>query len=278
MTPAILASKRFCRYLERVWCRNPNALNISRVTRQTHLCNRQMSKAKSVHYSKIIAEQSGDHESLWKAFNKISHHCPKMHLTHHSFIVALSKTFSSFFINKISVICSYFLADSHSHVLNPPDTRKVLQNLTFVTIDEVCRLVLWAPCKSSDFNPIPTSLVKDCINILITPMTSIINLSPSEGCFPSHFNSALGSCSLLKKPSLTMDSMKDYRPVSNLSFLSKVLEKVVVNQLNSHINGSYTSNQYQSAYRKFHSTETALFENLNNILASVDAEMVTTLT
>ena len=47
MTPAILASKRYRRYLERVWRRNPTALNRSRLTRQTHLWNRQMSKAKS---------------------------------------------------------------------------------------------------------------------------------------------------------------------------------------------------------------------------------------
>ena len=148
MTPAILASKRHRRYLEHVWRRNPTALNRSRLTRQTHLCNRQMSKAKSAHYSKIIAEHSGDYGSLWKAFNKILHRCPKMHLPDHSSIAALANTFSSFFINKISVILSSFPSDSHSRVLNPPDTRKVLQNLSCVTADEVRHLVLLAPCKS----------------------------------------------------------------------------------------------------------------------------------
>ena len=54
------------------------------------------------------------------------------------------------------------------------------------------------------------------------------------------------------------------RPVSNLSFLSKCLEKVVVNQLNPHINSSNTSNQYQSAYRKFRSTETVLLKIHND--------------
>ena len=72
--------------------------------------------------------------------------------------------------------------------------------------------------------------------------------------------------------------MKNYRPVSNLSFLSKVLEKVVVNQLNSHINNSNTSNQYQSAYRKLLSTETALLKIHNDSLASIDAVKVTALT
>ena len=63
----------------------------------------------------------------------------------------------------------------------------------------------------------------------------------------------------------------------NLSFLSTVLEKVVVNKLNSYINSSDTSNQYQSAYRKFHSTKTALLKIHNDIPTSVDAGKVTPL-
>ena len=48
MTPAILASKRHSRYLERVWHRYPTALNRSRLSKQIHLCNRQMSKIRSL--------------------------------------------------------------------------------------------------------------------------------------------------------------------------------------------------------------------------------------
>ena len=116
----------------------------------------------------------------------------------------------------------------------------VLQNLTYVTDDEVRRLVLSSPCKSSDLDPVSTSLVKDCIDILVTPIASIVNRSLSEGCFLSHFKSALVS-PLLKKPTLNKDNLKNYRPVSNLSFLSKILEKVVANRLNSHINSSKLS-------------------------------------
>ena len=77
----------------------------------------------------------------------------------------------------------------------------VLQNLTHVTDDEVRRLVLSAPCKSSDLDPVPTSLVKDCIDILVTPIASIVNLSLSAACFPSHLKSALISPQL-KEPTL----------------------------------------------------------------------------
>ena len=113
MTPVNLASKRHRRYLERVWRRYPTALNRSRFSKQIHLCNKQMSKAKSAHYSKIIAEHSGDHRSLWQAFNKTLHRCPKMYIQDHSSITALANTFSSFFINKISIL---FCQLSASHL------------------------------------------------------------------------------------------------------------------------------------------------------------------
>ena len=76
-------------------------------------------------------------------------------------------------------------------MLTPPNTRELLHNLTHVTDAEVHRLALSAPCKSSDLHPLPTSLVEDCLDILVTPIVSIVNLSLSEGCFPSHFNICL---------------------------------------------------------------------------------------
>ena len=69
--------------------------------------------------------------------------------------------------------------------------------------------------------------------------------------------------------------MKNYRPVSNLSFLSKILEKVVASRVNSYMNSSHTSNDYQSAYRKFHSTKRALLKIHNDILSSMDDGRVT---
>ena len=71
--------------------------------------------------------------------------------------------------------------------------------------------------------------------------------------------------------------MKNCRPVSNLSFLSKILEKVVASRLNSHINSSHTSSDYQSAYRKFHSTKTAFLKIHYDILSLMDDGRVTAL-
>ena len=108
MSPEILEAKLHRRYLERTWRRNPTHLNRSRLTKQTHLCNRLMSKAKSAYYSDIIKENSKDQRSLWKAFNKILHRQPVRLLPDTTSIQELARNFGEFFINKISVIRASF--------------------------------------------------------------------------------------------------------------------------------------------------------------------------
>ena len=63
---------------------------------------------------------------------------------------------------------------------------------------------------------------------------------------------------LLKKSTLDREVLKNYRPVSNLNFVSKILERVVSSQLLSHLDESCLLTGFQSAYRRFHSTESAL--------------------
>ena len=72
--------------------------------------------------------------------------------------------------------------------------------------------------------------------------------------------------------------MKYYRPLPNLTSFSKIIENVLASHLNSHINSSRTSSDYQSAYRKFPSTETALLKIHNDIFSLMEDGRVTALT
>ena len=80
-----------------------------------------------------------------------------------------------------------------------------------------------------------------------------------------------------KKQTLDPDLLKNYRPVSNLHFLSKIVEKVVIQRLEVHITRNDLQDSFQSAYRKQHSTETALLKIHNDIVTSLDQKKCTLL-
>ena len=88
--------------------------------------------------------------------------------------------------------------------------------------------------------------------------------SLTEGAVPAGFKKAIVS-PLIKKSSLPPDELKNYRPVSGLSFISKLVERVVVSQLNAHVTSNGLENVSQSAYKQGHSTETALLSIKNEV-------------
>ena len=73
-----------------------------------------------------------------------------------------------------------------------------------------------------------------------------------------------------KKANLPLDFLKNYRPVSGLPFISKIVEKVVASRLRDHMTYNNLNEPFQSAYRKFHSVESALLHVQNDVLLSLD--------
>ena len=159
----------------------------------------------------------------------------------------------------------------------PKSNSSALTSFEPVSEDDILKILRSSNTKSCDLDPIPTALVKECADFLVTPITNIINYSLKEGSFPNCFKTAYVT-PLLKKPNLDRNLLKNYRPVSNLSFLSKLIEKVAAKQLNNYIDSEGLSNVNQSAYRRLHSTESALLKIQNDIAASLDSGKAVALT
>ena len=116
---------------------------------------------------------------------------------------------------------------------------------------------------------IPTSLIVSCSDVFSHLIAHLANLCFAEGCFPSCFKSALVT-PLLKKPDLDTSNLSNFRPISNLNNISKILERLFLTRIKKHITSSPNFSPYQSAYREGYSTETALVSTLDNIFSSVD--------
>ena len=90
-----------------------------------------------------------------------------------------------------------------------------------------------APSKQCPSDPIPTWLLKDCIDVLSPPILNIINKSIDSSQVPSVFKESIVT-PLLKKPTLDPEALKNYRPVNNLPFVSKILEKIIAVRMNNY--------------------------------------------
>ena len=109
-----------------------------------------------------------------------------------------------------------------------------LSDFRCVTEEEVRSIIISSPPKSCCLDPIPTPLLMKHLDSTVGTITSIINESLSSGSVPDSFKHAVVR-PLLKKQNMPPNELENYRPVSNLPFLSKILEKVVLSQLKGHL-------------------------------------------
>jgi hypothetical protein len=71
--------------------------------------------------------------------------------------------------------------------------------------------------------------------------------------------------------------LSSYRPISNLNFISKILERIIYTRLTNHLNSFPSFTPFQSAYRRYHSTETALLRIQNDLLLACNRQQISAL-
>ena len=129
--------------------------------------------------------------------------------------------------------------------------------------------------KSCELDPLPTTVLKEILPSVIGPLTKIINVSLTQRIFADMWKVAVIR-PLIKKLGLDL-LLSNYRPVSNLSFWSRLVENVVLQQFNKHCDQNNLIPDYQSAYRVNYSCETALVKIINDILWSMENKNIVNL-
>ena len=273
---AIRKAKREKRRRERAWRKSKLEVHRQCFHEQCQLVNAMLLDAKTNFYTNKIQEIGNDQKKLFAAANTLLHFKNETKLPVHVSSFELAERFSTFFEEKIVDIRRELSVTATRGVSYLEHCQRCpCEFLHFsVPSDEVVKsVIVKAASKHCDLDPAPSWLLKLPINALLPVVSRIVTWSLESSTVPDEFKVAQVS-PLLKKAGLDTELLSNYRPVSNLAFMSKIIEKVVAQQLTSYLNENNLDELLQSSYKKGHSVETALLKVQSDIMLATDVGLV----
>ena len=242
----------------------------------------EIRSAKASYNKRLIEESGGDHRSFWRTMKKIlpgekkvTSPNIKVNGVVSSDKQCIANAFNKFFASAASKLmatvrstCDHNLRDHNTSIRQYPP-------FNFLEISEECVLSQLRSLKSGKavgLDGIPARLLKDSADIVVKPVTFIINTSLRTSKVPCDWKSAR-VIPLFKKGKA--DEMDNYRPISILPVLSKVLERAVHIQLYKYLQQHKILSAYQCGFRKCHSTEFAALSFSDNIRRNMDQGQLT---
>jgi len=273
-TKSLRDLKRETRHYERRWRRygRPDDEFAYR-----HCFSRQVAeveRTKRDYYLEAIRSGRNNQKATYTILNNLVKPRKCVTLPVHDSEEDLCNRFCKFFDNKIKTIRQELDKSSNSETSTTEDyllKEDIIALAAFeeVNEDELKKIMMKMSDKTCPLDPVPTKLLKQC-QVLMPFLTVFINLSLRTGTVPDRLKLAI-IVPLLKKLLLDPEILSNFRPVSKLSFISKLIEKVVHLQFTSHLITNKLLDKFQSAYKDGHSTETALARVHNDITVTLDA-------
>src|SRR6218665_112502 len=214
-----------------------------------------------------IEEAENDGRTLWKALNSILSpqsplECPLSpdELLDH-------------FANKTEAICQSTkdapAPDLNSNHMNFPGFIAFQE----VTSPEVDKLLTESSTKNCELDSSPVWLIKSLRHVFVPILVLLINCSLSTCTVPTSHKRAIIR-PRIKKSDIDLFDPSNYRPISNPSFISKLVERAVHKQLSHYIESNSLLPLVQSGFRRLHSTETVVLKVYNDIILALDSGFI----
>ncbi len=184
--------------------------------------------------------------------------------------------FSNFFYDKISKIRSQIPSYNTPLPVTPNFIPACLPFLSLTTSEEVSNTIKASKKTNTPLEIFPSRFYPDLLPEILSQLVLLFNSSFSSGLVPDAFKNAIVK-PLLKKPNLDPNDPNNYRPISLLPFLSKILERLVHARLLEHMNFIQLDEQFQSGFKNLHSTESALLYVTDKLRMSADKNQISIL-
>ena len=254
------------RRLERLWKHHGTEVSLQNYTKQRDLCVVLANNKQRDFYSNLIAS-TNNQSTLFRTVSKLwGNNKPKLLPNTDKTSLELANEFNNFFYEKINKIRQQ-LGNSQFK------THEDLFSNTFhtfkqINLEQLKNIVSEMTIKTSPKDPLPQPLLKSNLDSLLPYMLDLVNLSLLLGDISGLKESIINP--IIKKLEGNINLHKNYRPIVNLQFLSKVIEKVVLKQLTEHMTQNNLHTPQQFGYKKNFSTETLLLQIVDDVLVGFE--------
>ena len=262
------------RKLERLWKKNRNEESMKNYVDQKEKCTEMALIKQREHYSKLLDGKSGCQKSLFKVANELLDKNSKKVLPAHDDSKKLANDFNKFYVDKVNKIRKSIppVSDTPAYY-SRPFKGEMMMELCPTSVEELREIIKKSGVKTSMEDPIPAKLFKAAVDTLLPVIAQLINQSLKEGSLDGVKWSVIDP--LLKKFGLDSDVWKNYRPVNNLVFFSKLIERVAGHRLDEHMHRNNLHEASAYAYKQYHNTETMMVGITDEVLRGFDQNKAT---
>ena len=229
-------------------------------TTQAQKKHRLYGRKQSEFWERKITDSRGDPKKLWRHLKSVLREKKEKPPNSEELT---AEAFSNVFAEKLAGMRSS-TASAASPVFDEPPCISSFDQFEIVDPSMMQRLISSAAGKSCELDPVPSWVIQKFADELLPFVAALFNASMSSGSFPTTQKTA-SIPPVLKKATLNPYDLGHYRPISNLTFLSKLLERAAYEQIVGYLDRFQILLELQSAYRKHRSTETSTIRVMSDV-------------